>query len=443
MCRALVALGVLFLMATVTAAEQGSADAPGEGELSRKIGQLVRQLDSDRSAERDAAEKELLELAGSTTAETDRFLELLPEDSDQMPLAVRDRLTTIRQLVEDRVAKTAVVGTKITLSAKEMPLSEVFPAIQKQTGNRLVDNRQQDGAEPGAMSGVLTIELADEPFWAAVDKILDETQLDIYSYGGEDALSIVSRGMEGGKRFGRANYSGPFRLEILEVQAQRNLRQPQQKSLRLQLEIAWEPRLRPIALSQPVEDLVAMTDTGSQLSVAQPEAQLDVEVPEGTQAAEIVLSFDLPPREVKRITSLRGKLRALVPGRQVKFRFDDVVNAVGKSERRGGVQVTIDDVRKNNAIWEVHMRLALDEGNPALESHRGWAYQNKSYLVGKDGEPIDMAGIETTRQTPNEVGVAYLFDLPDGVEGLSWVYETPAAIIELPVEYEIKDIELP
>ena len=116
---------------------------------------------------------------------------------------------------------------------------------------------------------------------------------------------------------------------------------------------------------------------------------------------------------------------------------------MGKSERRGGVQVTIDDVRKNNAIWEVHMRLALDEGNPALESHRGWAYQNKSYLVGKDGQPIDMAGIETTRQTPNEVGVAYLFDLPDGIEGLSWVYETPAAIIELPVEYEIKDIELP
>ena len=270
-----------------------------------------------------------MELAGSTTAETDRFLELLPEDSDQMPLAVRDRLTTIRQLVEDRVSKTAIVGTKVTLSAKEMPLSEVFAAIQKQTGNRLVDNRQQDAAEPGAMSGVLTIELADEPFWAAVDRILDETQLDVYSYGGEDALSIVSRGMEGGKRFGRADYSGPFRLDILEVQAQRNLRQPQQKSLRLQLEVAWEPRLRPIALSQPVEDLEVMTDTGSQLSIAQPEAQLDVEVPEGTQAAEIVLSFDLPPREVKRITSLRGKLRALVPGRQVKFRFDDVVECGG------------------------------------------------------------------------------------------------------------------
>ena len=89
------------------------------------------------------------------------------------------------------------------------------------------------------------------------------------------------------------------------------------------------------------------------------------------------------------------------------------------------------------------MRLALDEDNHALESHRGWVFQNLSYLVGKDGETIDNAGFETTRQTRNEVGVAYLFDLPDGIEGLTWVYETPAAIVEMPVEYELKDIELP
>jgi hypothetical protein len=133
----------------------------------------------------------------------------------------------------------------------------------------------------------------------------------------------------------------------------------------------------------------------------------------------------------------------LVPGRHVKFQFDDLANAAGKTDRRGGVQVTIDDVRKNNAIWEVHMRLALDEDNEALQSHRNWAFQNLSYLVDKDGQTFDNAGLETTRQTTNEVGMAYLFDLPEGVEGLSWVYETPAAIVELPVEYEIKDIELP
>jgi hypothetical protein len=436
-------LSLIVFAPPAGAVEESPAPATADEELSREIGRLVQQLNDDRAAEREAAETKLLELAGAATIDTDKFLALLPEDSDQMPLAVRERLTHIRSQLEDRVAKVAVEATTITLSAKEMPLAEVFVAIEKQSANKLIDNREQDGnGEDGAANGI-TIELKAEPFWPAIDQILDKANLGVYSYGGEDALSIVSRASDEKPRHGAAYYAGPFRIEILEIQSQRNLRLPQRQSLKLQMEVAWEPRLRPIALSQPVADVSATTDSGEQLEVTQPDAVLDVEVPTGTQAAEIVLPFALPPRDAKRITTLRGKLRALVPGRQVKFQFDDLANAAGKTERRGGVQVTLDDVRKNNAIWELHMRLALDEDNEALQSHRGWAFQNLSYLVGKDGEQIDNAGFETTRQTANEVGVAYLFDLQKGIEGLTWVYETPAAIAELPVEYELKDIELP
>jgi hypothetical protein len=88
------------------------------------------------------------------------------------------------------------------------------------------------------------------------------------------------------------------------------------------------------------------------------------------------------------------------------------------------------------------MRLRLDDDNHALESHRSWAFQNPSYLVDPKGQTIDNAGLETTSQSQNEVGVVYLFDVPD-VAGLTWVYETPAAIVELPIEFELKDIELP
>ena len=64
-------------------------------------------------------------------------------------------------------------------------------------------------------------------------------------------------------------------------------------------------------------------------------------------------------------------------------------------------------------------------------------------MLDADGNEIEHAGFETTRQTPNEVGCAYLFDLPDGVSGHTWVYETPAAIVEFPVEYQLEDIALP
>ncbi len=293
-----VALLILPLLALVArAAENKPAPAADDTQLGREIGRLVDQLNDDSATVRDAAEKQLLELAGSTTAQSDRFLALLPKDNDQMPLGVRDRVSHIRQQVEDRVSKSATQGTTVTLTAKNMPLTDVLKTIEKQTGNKFIDNR--DDREPGQKGDTITLTLKDEPFWSAVDQILDQTKLGIYSYGGEEALSIVARGNYDASRTGRADYQGPYRMEILEVQADRNLRQPNQTSLKLQLEIAWEPRLRPIALSQPVADVQAITDTGAPLTITQPDAAQGVEVPSGTQAAEMVLPFSLPARGEK------------------------------------------------------------------------------------------------------------------------------------------------
>jgi hypothetical protein len=431
----------LVLAGGAAAAENEGAQQQADRQLAHQLRQLVRQLNDDRAAERDAAEAELLKLAESPAVDSDQFLELLPAENDAMPLAVRERLRRLRKQVEARMAKSAIAGTTVTLAANDMPLAEVLAAIEKQTANRFIDNREShanQAPQPG-----ITLDLKDEAFWPAVDRVLDAAQADIYAYGGEDALSIVARSAGEAPRHGAAAYSGPFRIAALEVQAQRNLRQPAGDALKLQLQVAWEPRLKPIALSQPVSAIEAKTDGGEKLAAKQPGAVIDVEVPAGTQAAEMILPFELPARDVARIASLRGTLRALVPGRQAKFRFDDLADAAGKTQSRGGVHVTLEAVRKNNAVWEVHMRLTLENPNESLQSHRGWVFQNLSYLVGKDGDPIDNAGFETTRQTPNEVGIAYLFDLPAGIDGLAWVYETPAAIVELPVEYELTDIRLP
>ena len=425
-------------------AEQPATADSGDRELADRVRRLVGQLNDDRAATRDAAEKELLEMAGTAAGPSDQVLELIPTPTEEMPLALRDRVSRVRQQIEEVAAKASVIGTTITLDANQMPLADVLAAIHKQTGNRLLDKREQIGGGEGGAPATVTLNLLNDPFWPAVDLILDVTNLSVYNYG-EDGLGIIVRSPDDGPRHGLAAYSGPFRMEVLDIQSQLNRRQPTRKSLKLQLEVSWEPRLRPIALSHPIADLAATDDAGQPIPVGQPEAVLDVEVATGTQAAEIILPFELPSRDVKRIASLRGKLKALVPGRQAQFKFTDLANAAGKTQTRGGVHVTVDAVRKNNAIWELHMRLHLDEANRALESHRGWVFQNLSYLVDAEGKRIEQGGYETTRQSPNEVGIAYLFDLPEGkgLEGLTWVYETPAAIVELPVVYEIKGIDLP
>lgn len=89
------------------------------------------------------------------------------------------------------------------------------------------------------------------------------------------------------------------------------------------------------------------------------------------------------------------------------------------------------------------MRLRLDQPGEALRSHRGWVFDNKTFLLDENGEEIDHAGFETTLQTEEEIGLAYLFDHEPGVEGLTWVYRTPSSVHRFPVDYELKDLELP
>ena len=189
------------------AAEDRPAPMADDAQLEKQIAGIVAQLTAARSADRDAAEKQLLDLAGKTSAQSDRFLALLPKDNDQMPLALRDRLSRIRKQVEDRTAKAATNGTTVTLSARDMPLKEVLKSIEQQTGNKFVDNREED---PEAKGTKITIELKDEPFWSAVDQILDHAKLSVNNYGGEEALTLVARGNNDGPRKGSAGLRRTF-----------------------------------------------------------------------------------------------------------------------------------------------------------------------------------------------------------------------------------------
>jgi hypothetical protein len=413
----------------------------GELKLRGSINKLVRQLNDDRAKIRDDAADALVERAGTTAREQEEFLELLPRPNDQMPPAVQDQLTTIRKRVEELAASANTVATSVTLSAVKKPVSEIIATIEEQTGNRLVDYRNQFGQ--ASVDRPLSFDFQKKPFWLAVDEILDLAGLDIYNFSGEGALALVAREEGRRPRTGQAAYSGPFRIEVTRIQAQRDPRQPVQDGLKIGLEVAWEPRFQPLVLTQSLAGIIAVGDDNQPIRSMSENPVLSVEVPAGSQATEFVLPFKLPPRTTQKLVTLRGTLQALVPGRQASFQFDHLAAAAKETQAQGGVRITLDAVRKQNEIWEVHMRLGLKENHQAFESHRGWAYQNATYLLDEKGERIEFAGLETTSQSPSEIGIVYLFDIPDGIENVTWVYETPAAIVLLPVEYQIKNIKLP
>lgn len=407
------------------------------------IEQLVEQLNADEAAQRDRAEEALFMLAPlESPVATERFLQQLPRPNNRMPPEVRLRLSRIRERIENEISEQALQPTKITLDAEAMPLDKVLEIIAGQTGNRLADYRQQFGQTADAK--LLDLEFENKPFWPAIDQMLDQASLDLYPFSGEEALGVVEREQGTALRAEGASYAGAFRIAPINIVAQRNLRNPEQQGLRVELEIAWEPRLRPIVLSQPASELEIIADDGEVIAPANIEAVFDVEVSPGSHASELTIPLELPSRQVAEIKRFTGHLSALVPGSQAEFRFENLAEAERVEQQRGGVIVTLTRVRKSQALWEVHMQLRVESEEAGLESHRGWVFQNISYLETPEGEVMDHVGFETTMQSEREVGMAYLFEIPtEEIDGYTWVYQTPAGIVRLPVEYQLKNIPLP
>ncbi len=424
-------------------AQQTDAEAAEiRQQIQEQVDDLLLSLAGDTIAERDLAEQNLIKLAELDAIPLDDFLALLPAADANLPPAVRERVQSIRAVLETRRAKAATAGKNVTVTAAGWKLSELLAELENQTGNKIIDAREQFGQAP--TDPKVTVVADDLPFWSVLDQALDQAKVDIYGYGDESgAMQLTDRAPGRTDRYGIASYAGPIRFEPVEVVATRGLRNTTTESLRVDLEIAWEPRLRPIALALPIDSVTLDIGGGKELATTQPGRVFNVEVQPGTQNVELNLPFELPGRDAAKIQSLTGTLLGLLPGSQETFEFGDLKSEQAITQIKGGVAVTLDRVRKNNDIWEVHMRLKLADASDALASHRGWVFGNTTYLEAKDGNVIDHAGFETTMQTQNEVGIAYLFDLPNGIEGLKWVYKSPAAIVEQSFDFELKNITLP
>ena len=170
---------------------------------------------------------------------------------------------------------------------------------------------------------------------------------------------------------------------------------------------------------------------------------ISTDVNSAIAATELEFPLVLPDRDVKKIASLEGKLSVMVPDRVEKFTFGKLSQADDDEQKRGSATIILQTVRKNNAIYEVRMVLRFDKAANALESHRGWVLNNKAYLLDGDGKQIEHAGYETIRQTPNEVGFGYKFVIDGDIDDYRFVYETPAAVVQKQIEYQLKDIPLP
>lgn len=421
---------LLMVLVLATGADNSAA------ELKADVNHWVRQLDAPELSRRADAETKLLNLGP-------KILDLLPEYGDKSPASEaqrREAVGRIRDQLERRAAEESTAAAVVTLKAKDRPLSEILAELTRQSGDKLKDVRDQMGQE--VTNPKLTVDFSKTPYWQALDQTLDQAKLTVYPYAGKDELGIMASPPGAFPRGDRASYAGPLRLEATQLLAQRNLTAAGPGSLKLTVQVAWEPRLRPIVLQLPLAEVKALDDRGTAIAVENPEGELERAVDPTGSAVEFQIPLVNPPRTAQSVASIKGKLKALLPGKIETFEFAGLKDTKKVEQHRAGVTVAVDEVRQDGDAWEVRMRVRFDNAANALETFRSWIYNNEAYLNGPKGK-IPNGGFETTVQSKNEVGVAYKFDLPDGPGGLTFVYKTPAMLTSTPLPFEFKNLPLP
>ena len=177
-------------------AKKDDAKQKPKVDVPRRTRELVLQLNDEKLAQRQAAEKELIELGPP-------ILDHLPRTSVRMPAEVKQRLGRIIKAVESVAAKAATNASRVTLSGK-MSLADVMAALQEQSGNKVVGYEDNNSE--------IEVDLKDKRYWEALDEVLDKAGLTVNQFGQEArALTLIAKQDGMVDRVGGAAYSGLFR----------------------------------------------------------------------------------------------------------------------------------------------------------------------------------------------------------------------------------------
>lgn len=336
--------------------------------------------------------------------------------------------------------KKKIRGSRVTLKG-EMSLSDALAELHEQTENRLVDYRgrlDQTRTDP-----TLELNLEDVTYWDAVEAILDQAELTLYSYTNiPNTLGLAER-PEGLIENPPVSTSDLFRVQVIRLSSHRDLRDGNAESLVASLEVTWEPRVAPLVVHQAPDEVEANGDDGEPLELIGDHGVGDARVQEGIGAVELELPFKLPPRSVQTIATLAGTLKAQIPTEFKKFTFKNLEGAKDVIEKEDALSVVLENVHKNRELYEFRVLLQLDRAADELKMQQGWIYANPAYLITPGGERVDYAGLEAYRSTQEEIGLSYKFEAKDGLKGYQFIYESPSSISTIPVKYELKGIELP
>ena len=399
--------------------------------LRDRVLQLIERLDDPKPEARDEAEARLIKLGA-------RALPLLPDPASVTSKERKERLEKVRATLRQAEEETSTVASRVTIQAKAIRLSEALGLIQKQTGNGITDLREQLGGE--TTNPAFDLDIHDVPFHEALDRVARLAEVSVNAFTGDGTIGITAGTPS---KDPLIQYVGPFRVAFKQLTEVRDL-QAGTSAASAQLEVAWEPRLRPMLLTLKSDGLAVKDDKNREVK---PQAMMEsneVVLRPENPAVEMNLNLEAPDRSAVKLSSFRIKADVTLPAGIKTFRFPSLAQE-NVTQKQGDVSATLQNVEIDEQVWKVNVELVYPGNGPAFESYRQGLFNNRIWLQKADGSRFEHnGGFSNTSSDGGKLGFEYLFvDAPGKPADYQLVYETPSKVVTIPLEFEFKNVPLP
>ena len=405
--------------------------------LRDRVATLIEKLDAPKAEARDSAEQSLIKLGP-------KILPLLPDEAkDKAERSMR--VDRIKKAIRESMDQVNLGASKVTIRGQGIRLTEALKQLQSQSGNLVTDVREQMGAE--ATNSQLDLEIVDKTFFEAVEEIAAKAGLSINAFTGDGSIGLAAGAMPGAAMPANGapiQRPGPYRVILKQVGSLRDF-QTGTATTTVQLEVGWEPRLRPMLLTLKGEGIEVVDDKGRKVAVSAADmGTTDLPLRPENPAAELNLTLMAPERDALKLASVKVKGEITVPAGLRSFKFDNLARR-DVVVKQGDIAVTLESTEVDEQVWKVNVLAAYPEGGPAFESYRQGLFNNRLWLQKADGSRFEHnGGFSNTASADGKLGFEYLFvDAPGRPSDYALVYETPSKVLTIPLEVEFKDVPLP
>ncbi len=412
------------VLAGIAAGESGAPASTAE------VDELIQQLDSDQWAQRQAAQKKLIEMGPGI------------REHLQAALAQTDdpQIRTELELVLSQVALNERIGqTLVTLNLKDVSAEEAFEELMRQAGAPLVVQPETLWKQRQVS---VSIDMSRQPFWEAFRELGRQAGITVREQRSANGLVLQAGDIE--PLMGPTVHSGPLMIVLRSAERRSSVdysNRGEKASLTLNMRVYVEPKLRVYGRTYGAELEQATDEQGNSLLAEAPAAPAGLSN-DRAQVFPVVIRLAQPPVASQKIALLKGHIKLAAMVRSETLEVNDLFEVESQSHQVGPHQVLLRCTSK--APNEFEIRVTVFRG--AGESYWDRAIDAKEILV-YDAQGQQLSATNSTSSTGNQVENRLTIRMAGKnaklgpPARLEWTL--PVAIRELSIPFEFRDLELP